>query len=85
MIQPLQEVITVREKQPPGELIPERSNYWRDHVTNGLKGDTLTCDEGTFYNGSLIVTGTPVAQIIATDADKDENATLVYDFKKGKS
>merc|ERR1719264_1326085 len=43
VIQPLQEVITVREKQPPG---------------------------------------TPVAQIIATDADKDENATLVYDFKK---
>ena len=31
------------------------------------------------------VAGTPVAQIIATDADKDENATLVYDFKKGKS
>ena len=85
VIQPLQEVITVREKQPPGELRPERSNYWRDYVMNGLRRDTLTCDEGTFYNGSLIVTGTPVAQIIATDADKDENATLVYDFKKGKS
>lgn len=22
---------------------------------NGLHGDTLTCDEGKFYNGSLIV------------------------------
>ena len=31
VIQPLQEVITVREKQPPGELRPERSNYWRDY------------------------------------------------------
>ena len=33
----------------------------------------------------LLCTGTTVAQILATDADKDENATLVYDFKKGKT
>ena len=46
VVQPLQKVISVREKQP---------------------------------------IGTTVAQIVATDADKDENATLVYDFKKGKS
>ena len=45
VIQPLQKVISVREKQP---------------------------------------IGTTVAQIVATDADLDENATLLYDFKKGK-
>ena len=31
------------------------------------------------------VAGTTVAQIIAEDADKDESATLEYDFKKGES
>ena len=46
VIQPLQKVISVREKQP---------------------------------------IGTVVAQIVATDPDLDENATLVYDFKKGKT
>ena len=46
VVQPLQKLISVREKQPGG---------------------------------------TTVAQIVATDADKDENATLLYDFKKGKS
>ena len=46
VVQPLQKLVSVREKQP---------------------------------------IGTTVAQIVATDADKDENATLVYDFKKGKS
>ena len=45
VIQPLQKVISVREKQP---------------------------------------IGTTVAQIVATDPDLDENATLLYDFKKGK-
>ena len=45
VIQPLQKVISVREKQP---------------------------------------IGTTVAQIVATDPDQDENATLQYDFKKGK-
>ena len=46
VIQPLQKVISVREKQP---------------------------------------IGTVVAQIVAADPDQDENATLQYDFKKGKS
>ena len=45
VIQPLQKVISVREKQPIGTI---------------------------------------VAQIVATDADLDENATLLFDFKKGK-
>ena len=45
VVQPLQKLISVREKQP---------------------------------------IGTTVAQIVATDADKDENAMLVYDFKKGE-
>lgn len=44
VLQPLQKVISVREKQP---------------------------------------IGTVVAQIVATDSDLDENATLVYDFNKG--
>lgn len=30
------------------------------------------------------MSGTTVAKIIAEDADKDENAVLVYDFKKGE-
>jgi hypothetical protein len=44
VVQPLQKVISVREKQP---------------------------------------VGTVVARIVATDADQDENATLVYGFHKG--
>ena len=58
VIQPLQEVITVREKQPPGELRGsdgETKLFLMSCVMNGLHGDTLTCDKGKFYNGSLIV------------------------------
>ena len=44
VVQPLQKVISVREKQP---------------------------------------IGTVVAQIVATDPDLDENATLLYEFHKG--
>ena len=44
VVQPLQKVISVREKEP---------------------------------------TGTVVAQIVATDPDLEENATIVYEFDKG--
>ena len=44
VVQPLQKVISVREKEPAG---------------------------------------TVVAQIVATDPDLEENATIVYDFNKG--
>ena len=46
VVQPLQKLISVREKQPGGTI---------------------------------------VAQVLAIDADQDENASLLYGFKKGKS